>query len=75
MSWLILFGWKMRHRMDTESDERVWKQTLVLLDVRHRILHLILRKDAQIDIRHTQVGRHADLAHGDQHSVQRARVL
>ena len=28
MSWLILFGWKMRHRMDTESDERVWKQTL-----------------------------------------------
>ena len=28
MSWLILFGWKMRHRMDAESDERLWKQTL-----------------------------------------------
>ena len=28
MSWLILFGWKMRHRMDTESDQKLWKPTL-----------------------------------------------
>ena len=28
MSWLILFGWEMRHRMDTESDEILWKGTL-----------------------------------------------
>ena len=24
-SWLVLFGWKMRERLDTESDERLWK--------------------------------------------------
>ena len=28
MSWLILFGRKMRGRMDTESDKKLWKEIL-----------------------------------------------
>ena len=23
---LVLYGWKMRQRLDTESDERLWKR-------------------------------------------------
>ena len=26
MNWLILFGWKMRDRLDMESNERLWKK-------------------------------------------------
>ena len=28
MIWLVLFGWKMRERLGTRSDERLWKGAL-----------------------------------------------
>ena len=50
------------------------KAVRVLLNKRHRLRYLVLRKDRQIDMRNREIRRHAHLAHGNQCPMQSARV-